>query len=95
MVNKHRPRVLAACKNTVPVEINYFQNGLRCFKVLANVFQNQKQFFCGTLIIRNTECVMGVGTNTLGYCNPVVDSAVIKLSEKHDHVELSRRGHVS
>ena len=23
-------------------------------------------------------CLMGVGTNTLGYCNPVVDSAVIK-----------------
>ena len=23
-------------------------------------------------------CLMGVGTNTVGYCNPVVDSAVIK-----------------
>ena len=27
-------------------------------------------------------CLMGVGTNTLGYCNPVVDSAVIKTVSK-------------
>ena len=39
------------------------------------IFQNQKNVFCGTFLIKKYTdmCLMGVGTNILGYANQRVD----------------------